>query len=117
MTGESTQDAYERGTVAGEISARLAGHDRHFAAINGSLDRLANEMHALVLGVQRLGDQAEASAATVVTTARALANAEQARREQGDRTWSPWQRLFAVVAAVAAAVVTVTGLVALIIKM
>lgn len=110
---ESSQEAYDRGTVAGEISARLAGHDRHFASINGSLEKLAHEMHQLALAVQRLGDQAEASAATVVTTAAALANAEKARREQGDRAWSPWQKLIAAVGGLAAVVVVVAFVVKL----
>lgn len=90
------ETAYERGVAAGEIAARLANHDRHFAAINGSLADLAHEMHDLTLAVQRLGDQAAASATTVVATAAALANAEKARREQSTRSWTPFQRLLAV---------------------
>jgi hypothetical protein len=97
-------DAYDRGHAAGGIAERLAGHDRHFAAINGSLADLVREMHNLTLAVQHLADQAEANARTVVTTAAALRDAEQARRDTDERRWTPFQRLFAVVAAVAAAV-------------
>ena len=92
---------YERG----QIAERLAGHDRHFAAINGSLARLADleaervkGIHDLTLAVQRLGDQAEANAKTVITTAKALKDAEDARRSKSDQTWTPWQRLLAILA-------------------
>ena len=100
--GEPVEDAYERGHIAGEIAARLAGHDRHFAAINGSLADLAREMHGLTLAVQRLGDQAVSRDATVVTTAAALKDAEDARRAKSEQSWSPWQKIFAAVGASAA---------------
>lgn len=96
--------AYDRGHIAGEIAARLANHDRHFAAINGSVEDLKDEMHALILAVQRLGDQAVAREATVLTTASALKESDQARRDKSDQSWSPWAKGFAVLAAVATAV-------------
>lgn len=99
MTEE--QDAYERGHLAGEVAARLAAHDKHFAEINGSIKDLAHEMGAMVAAVQRLGDQAIARDATVVTTAAALKDAEEARRSKSETGWSPWQRGFAVLAAIA----------------
>ena len=85
--------AYDRGVAAGEISARLANHDLHFKAINGSIERLGDEMHLLVLQVQRLGDSAESDRATVLTTAAALKDANLARREAGESRWAPLQRL------------------------
>jgi hypothetical protein len=97
-----TDDAYDRGHMAGEINARLAGHDRHFQTINGSLADVAKEMHGLTLAVQRLGDQAVARDATVVTTAKALKDAEDARRAQSDQSWSPFARLLAVLGGLAA---------------
>lgn len=97
-------EAFERGHAAGAIAERLASHDRHFAAINGSLDRLASEMHALTLAVQRLGDQAVSRDATVVVTAAALKDAEEARRSKTESSWSPWTKGFATLAAVATAV-------------
>jgi hypothetical protein len=97
---ESSQDAFDRGHLAGEIAARLAGHDQHFAAINGSLDKIAAG-----LASQTLADQARADAVTRVATATALKDAEEARRDKGDQSWTPFQRAFAVVAAVAAGVV------------
>jgi hypothetical protein len=87
---------YDLGHAAGEISARLADHDKHFASINGSLERVANEMHDLVLAVQRLADQAEANAKTVITTAAALKDAEAARRDRTEQGWEPWQKALAV---------------------
>jgi outer membrane receptor for monomeric catechols len=84
--------AYDRGVAAGEIAARLAGHDQHFGAINGSLGRMADEMHEMRLALQRLGDSAAADRATVVTTAVALKDAEEARRDATDTRWAPLQR-------------------------
>lgn len=101
---ETPQAAYERGTIAGEINARLAAHDRHFAQINGSVEKVAVELHGLTLAVQRLGDQAVARDATVVSTAAALKEAEDARRDRTEQSWSPWTKAFAVLAAVATAV-------------
>jgi hypothetical protein len=101
---ESTQDAYDRGTIAGAIETRLAGHDQHFASINGSLHRIANEMHSLTLAVQRLGDQAVARDATVVTTAAALKDAEEARRTASEQSWSPLARVGAALGILVAVV-------------
>jgi len=94
---ESGQDAYERGHLAGEIAARLAGHDRHFDAINGHLADLVAGQEEVRLAVQRLADQAVSRDATVVTTAAALKDAEDARRSRGEQTWTPIQRFIAVV--------------------
>jgi hypothetical protein len=85
---ESSQEAFDRGAAAGEIAARLLGHDKHFEKINGSLDRVAEEMHGLKLAVQRLGDQAVSRDATVLTTAAALKDAEEARRDKTEQAWS-----------------------------
>lgn len=103
------EDDYQRGHAAGGINERLASHDRHFEAINGSLAQMAREMHNLTLAVQRLGDQAVARDATVVTTAAALKEAEDARRDRTDRSWSPFAKLFAVLGA-ASALAAVVGL-------
>lgn len=101
MTG-TLDDAYERGHLAGEIAARLAGHDQHFADINGSIAALASEMHQLTLAVQRLGDQAVSRDATVVTTAAALKDAEDARRSKDDHSWSPLTRVATALGALVA---------------
>jgi hypothetical protein len=59
-------------------------------------------MHELRLAVQRLGDQAISRDATVVTTAAALKDAEEARRSTADQSWSPWAKIFAAVGGIAA---------------
>ena len=101
---EPPEDAYERGHIAGEIAARLAGHDKHFADINGSIEKLATRMHENTMAVQRLADQQVARDATVLTTAAALKDAEEARRDKTEQSWSPLTRAFAVLAAIATAV-------------
>jgi hypothetical protein len=98
--------AYDRGVAAGEIAQRLAGHDEHLAKINGSMDRVADRLDTLVLAVQRLGDAMAADRATVVTTASALKDADEARRATDVRHWTPFQRGIAVLGA-AAAIATV----------
>jgi hypothetical protein len=92
--------AYDRGVAAGEIAQRLAGHDQHLAKINGSMDRVADRLDALVLAVQRLADATAADRATVVTTAAALKDADEARRATDVRHWTPFQRGIAVIGAI-----------------
>jgi hypothetical protein len=106
---ESAEDAYERGTVAGRVEQRLNEHATHLDKINGSMERVANELHGLKLAVQLLSQQAISRDATVVTTAAALKDAEEARRSKTEASWSPWQKLFAVLGA-AAAMAAVIGL-------
>jgi hypothetical protein len=96
LVASPDDDPYERGHLAGEIAARLAGHDRHFEKINGSIERFAVETHSLTLAVQRLGDQADAAAATVVVTAAALKAAEDARRAKSESSWSPLARTVSI---------------------
>lgn len=94
---------YDRGVAAGEIAQRLKQHDQHFAAINGSIDRVGDRLDTVVLQLQRLADAAEADRTTVVTTAAALKDAEAARRDTSEVRWSPLTRLGVVVG-------TLTGL-------
>lgn len=110
---ETSEAAEKRGFAAGQIDARLAGHDSHFAKINGSLERPADEMHLMNLVVQRLADDAKANAATVITTAAALKDAEAARRDKSETTWSPFQRTIAA----AGAVVALVGLILAAVKL
>jgi septal ring factor EnvC (AmiA/AmiB activator) len=94
--------AYERGVEAGRVEHTLQEHAEHLAKINGSMERVAQQLHELVLAVQRLGDQAEARDATVIATAHALEKAEAARRASSERTWSPFAKIFAALGAAAA---------------
>ena len=103
MPGQENAD-YDAGHLAGRVDARLADHDKHFAAINGSLGDIAREMHQLTLAVQRLGDQAISRDATVVTTAAALKDAEEARRGKAEQSWSPWAKTLAALGGLAALV-------------
>jgi hypothetical protein len=121
---ETPQEAYDRGTLAGEISARLAGHDNHFAAINGHLAALAIDVHAMSMAVQRLADQRDADILTVQTTAtavektvrstaEAVEDARVVRRDASEQRWSPWQKLIAVAGGVAALAVVVAFIIKL----
>jgi predicted polyphosphate/ATP-dependent NAD kinase len=106
MAEESVAEAYGRGVTAGDIAARLAGHDRHFATINGSLGDLVVELRGLRSEVTRTADRAEQSARTVLDTAAAV-------RAAGDRAWLPWSRTIALVAAGAAVASIVISVIAL----
>jgi hypothetical protein len=114
---ESGEDAYERGHLAGEIAARLAGHDHHFAQINGSIEKTAQslvgmsqEIVVLSRAIQRLTDQSVADAVTRVTTAAALKEAEEGRRNKIDQRWSPLARTITVILAITSVVSVVTAL-------
>jgi hypothetical protein len=88
---------FDRGVAAGEISQRLKEHDQHFAKINGSMERVANELVKQTLAIQRMSDAMTANEATVLKTAAALKDAEEARRDRTETRWSPLTRLGIVV--------------------
>jgi hypothetical protein len=92
---------YDRGIEAGKIEQRLDGHDKHFEAINGSLEKVASNLADLNLGIQRLVDSGQADRATVLTTAAALKAADDARRDKGEQRWTPFQRGLAAIAGLA----------------
>lgn len=97
-SSESNRDAYARGMIAGEIageiSARLAGHDRHFAAINGHLGDLAGEFRELRLIVQQLRDQAVARDEATKTSLQIM---DQKREVARDDRWLPWVKVYALI--------------------
>jgi hypothetical protein len=107
-----TQPEYDRGVAAGQVLERLSGHDQHFEKINGSLEKVAANLSDLNLGIQRLVDSAAADRATVLTTAKALKDADDARRDKGEQRWSPVQKLIAVTSGLAAAAVVVAEVLA-----
>lgn len=86
---------YDRGHVAGGQDARLDGHDRRLAAINGSIDHLTQQVTGLRLDVQALTVQALAAASTATTVAQAL-------KDKADQSWSPVAKIITVVLALAA---------------
>ena len=99
---ETPEETYERGRLAGEINTRLAGHDLHFAQLNGSLKDVAGEMHNLALAVQHLSDQFTANEQKVIATAAALEAQNKTRREATDERLKPLTvvvMIFAVVSA------------------
>lgn len=109
MDDETTQEAFDRGHTAGEIAEQLRRHENHLAKINGSTEKTAVALSALndtqqqmALQLQRLADQMQSSAKTVIATAAALKDADEARRNADDQSWSPYARAFAAVAALAA---------------
>lgn len=107
---ESTEDVYKRGQEAGLVLARLDEHDRHFAAINGSIAKLAEEMRKLVLEFQGSRADDKTRDATTLAAAEALKQSEADRREIAEAKWSRFQKLFAVVAGVAALITIVSVL-------
>ena len=94
--------AYGRGHLQGEIAARLAQHDVHFADINGSIARLVTEMHAQnellrdVITASKLRDE------KTLATALALRETDEARRAAEAKRWQSSQRIFALFASAAA---------------
>jgi len=111
---ETSSRAFDRGReageIAGQISARLEGHDRHFEAINGSIAKVAAELHVITLTMQRLADQAAARDATTVATSQARRDAGEAQRYTAADNWSRWQKVFAVLAAIGVVVGAVAAL-------
>jgi hypothetical protein len=99
---------YKRGMAEGKILSRLQAHDEHFDQINGSIDRLSQEMHALVLGLQKFSDAADSRDAISVAAVKSVAEAETARQGAAERKWASIQKLFAIIAAIAATI-TVAG--------
>jgi hypothetical protein len=99
--------------AAGRIAERLADHDAHLTRINGSMERVADELAQVKLILQGLADAANADRSTVLTTASALKDADAARREKSDVRWSPYSRLLALVVALAAVAAAVIAWLAL----
>ena|SRR5450755_2912611 len=97
---------FDRGVAAGEIAQRLKEHDKHFDKINGSMEKVAGNLAELALQMQRLADAAGADRQTVIVTAAALKDAEEARRDRTESRWSPLTR-FGVFAGIVAAIATV----------
>lgn len=106
------QDDYDRGHTAGGIDARLAGHDMHFEAINGSIARMGDELAGVKLALQRLADSADADRRTVVTTAAALKSADDARRTSDTDRWTPWQKGIALIGGIGAVIGIVIAILA-----
>jgi hypothetical protein len=99
---ETPQEAFDRGVIAGDVAAQLNQHAQHLTKINGSMADVAHELKELNLAIQKLSQQAVARDATVLTTAAALKDADQARRDKDTHAWTPFTRLMAALGGLAA---------------
>jgi t-SNARE complex subunit (syntaxin) len=97
MATDEEDRSYERGKIEGEIKERLASHDRHFQAINGQLGQVAASLTDMTTAITRVGDKQQA----IIDTNEAITKAVRAASA---KRWSVWQRVFAVVGALAAAI-------------
>lgn len=66
------------------------------------LDRAEGNIDSLNLVTQRLGDDAQASRATALSLAKALKEADEARRDKSAEQWSPFQRVAVAISAATA---------------
>jgi len=110
-SSESSKESYDRGVVAGGVEQRLAGHDKHFAAINGSLDRISGTLkeflvkqNEMMLEIQRLTQDIVSMRETEI----AKLNTQVAI------PWSPWLQLLVVVAGIGIVIGMVAGIIAII---
>jgi hypothetical protein len=62
IVSETADEAFIRGKTAGDIAARLAGHDKHFEMINGSLSSLDARAATQATTLDRLARLAEQEA-------------------------------------------------------
>lgn len=106
---ESNREAYDRGTAAGMVTAKLAEHDEHLLRINGSMARVADELHTLAMAVQGLRDDNRADAAKVKATAEALEKADAARRDKAESAWSPVAKRLVVVGSIVGVLAVLVG--------
>lgn len=89
VSANDMQAAFERGRLA----ERVNEHDRRLDKINGSMDRVADELAQLRLSIQSIVDADIARDDRTVSTAKALSDASE-------RLWTPWMRLGALAVAV-----------------
>lgn len=87
MAAETNAEAFDRGAEVGRVAAVLDQHGDHLAKINGSMERVATELrrmndndHGRTLAIQRLADAFEAAQQTELAKAKALREADDARR-------------------------------------
>lgn len=108
----ATPSEWDRGHAAGETEERLRGHDQKFDLIAEALTQIKADLARLTLEVQRLGDAAASDRATVISTAAALKDAEEARRAAAETRWSPLARVglaIGILAAIASVIAIVVA--------
>lgn len=99
MPTDDEQQAYDRGKEDGQLARTVAEQGEHLKKINGSMAEVATKLGELVLGVHSLEQQMAADEKTRISTAQALKDAEDARRDADETKWAPWTRVLAVVVA------------------
>ncbi len=92
-----TDTAYQRAFAEGALEARVSNHDKHLEAVNGSLAEISKALIATNKVLQTLVDQAD--------TRETVLQEEAAKRaSRGLARWSPYTKVFAVLAALSTAV-------------
>lgn len=76
------------------LSGRVDAHDHEIKVQAGEIAELKSS-------TQTLKEQAEADKKTAVALALALKEADENRRTKAETSWSPWTKVFAVLAALA----------------
>lgn len=107
---DQEQRAYDDGVLA----ERLDGIDRHFATINGSIEKFAISNSELASEIRTVQEQLRLAAERVTVAAKTLADETERRRaaletETGtaDRRWTKRQQLAALLIALIAALAAV----------
>ncbi len=75
----------------GTVTGRVDGHDRDIHLLQEGQSALRSE-------TQTLREQAAADKKTAVALALALKEADENRRQKSESSWSPWQKVLAVLA-------------------
>lgn len=95
-------ETFERGRVIGAIRARLDEHDQHFTSLNGSIDKLTTAVVGTNYSLDRLVTQDEMREDNALATARALKEAEEARKAHSEQVWTPVSRVISILSGIAA---------------
>src|ERR1035438_8207184 len=90
------------GVTAGQIAQRLLEHDQQLGKVTVSMDTVASKLTGVEMALQRMADSMDADRATVIKTALALKEADDARRTKGEQRWSPLARVAATATTIAA---------------
>jgi len=103
------EESYIRGREAGAVDTRLEQHEERLHTLNGHLADVGEELRKVGLTLQSISDKIDAAAAKALATAEALADASTARRESDreakekeEGKWSPLQKVFGTIGAIAA---------------
>jgi predicted nucleic acid-binding protein len=86
--------AYKRG----QQDAVVAEHTKHLDKINGTLERVSDQLTKLFEAMLRAAEQSAARDAVAVATAQTVKDTRQASIDHKTEEWKPWQKFMAVVA-------------------